>query len=167
MSGAEPMSDREILLRGLPSVDALLQSDTGAEWLQALPRERVTALARDALAEIRAAILAGEQPDGFDGLAAVKTRVTAKLTRLTRPSLRRVINASGVILHTNLGRAPARRLSYRGDPRNGGRIFQPGIRSGRGQGAASATSMPASCSNNFWARRPLSSTTMPRRFCWC
>ena len=106
MSGAEPMSDREILLRGLPSVDALLQSDTGAEWLQALPRERVTALARDALAEIRAAILAGEQPDGFDGLAAVKARVTAKLTRLTRPSLRRVINASGVILHTNLGRAP-------------------------------------------------------------
>ncbi len=106
MNGAKPMSDREIVLRSLPSVDALLQSETGAEWLQALPRERVAALARDTLSEMRAAILAGAAPGWLDGLAEAKARVAAKLARLIRPSLRRVINASGVILHTNLGRAP-------------------------------------------------------------
>lgn len=97
------MNERKTLLRALPSVDALLASDAGAAWLRALPRERVAALARDALAEARAAILADEAPGGS---AAVETRIEAKLARLTRPSLRRVINASGVILHTNLGRAP-------------------------------------------------------------
>lgn len=98
------MNERKTLLRALPSVDALLASDAGAAWLRALPRERVAALARDALAEARAAILADEAPGG--SAAAVETRIEAKLARLTRPSLRRVINASGVILHTNLGRAP-------------------------------------------------------------
>lgn len=97
------MNERKTLLRALPSVDALLASDAGAAWLRALPRERVAALARDALAEARAAILADEAPGGT---AAVEARIEAKLARLTRPSLRRVINASGVILHTNLGRAP-------------------------------------------------------------
>ncbi len=100
------MSNRETLLRGLPSVDTLLQSETGAQWLQALPREHVAALARDTLAEMRAEILTGAASGGFDCLAEVKARGTAKLSRLIRPSLRRVINASGVILHTNLGRAP-------------------------------------------------------------
>ena len=100
------MIDRKDLLRSLPSVDALLASEAGAAWLRALPRERVAALARDALAEARAAILAGGALGGRPAAAAVKAGVDAKLARLTRPSLRRVINASGVILHTNLGRAP-------------------------------------------------------------
>ncbi len=102
----EPVSERKLLLRSLPSVEELLQSDAGAEWLRALPRERAAALARDALAEMRAEILAGAARNGFDAPAEAKARAAAKLARLTQPSLRRVINASGVILHTNLGRAP-------------------------------------------------------------
>src|ERR1035438_10039851 len=50
---------------------------------------------------MRAAILSGK-PGG----AAVETRVEEALASVERPSLRRVINAAGVVLHTNLGRAP-------------------------------------------------------------
>jgi len=56
---------------------------------------------RRVLAEMRAAILSGREPDG-----RVEDEVAANLDRLAAPSLRRVINATGVVLHTNLGRAP-------------------------------------------------------------
>ncbi len=99
-------SDREVLLRSLPSVDELLQSETASEWLESAPRDRIVALARAALDEARTSILAGSTQNGFDAAIEVKTRVTSKLKHLLQPSLRPVINASGVILHTNLGRAP-------------------------------------------------------------
>jgi L-seryl-tRNA(Ser) seleniumtransferase len=101
-----PQGDQELLLRSLPSVDDLLQSAVGSAWAARVPRERVVSLARGALAEVRAEILSGSARNGFDGTAEVVARVAARLDRLTQPSLRRVINASGVILHTNLGRAP-------------------------------------------------------------
>lgn len=87
-------------------MDELLHSDAASGWLVAMPRNRVVDLAREALGEVRAGILTGAKQNGFDGAAEVTTLVTTKLERLLRPSLRRVINASGVILHTNLGRAP-------------------------------------------------------------
>jgi len=87
-------------------VDELLHSDAASEWLLAMPRNRVVDLAREALGEVRAGILAEAKNNGFDGTAEVTTLVTTKLEHLLKPSLRRVINASGVILHTNLGRAP-------------------------------------------------------------
>jgi L-seryl-tRNA(Ser) seleniumtransferase len=76
------VEDRGEQLRGLPSVDRL-----------------ATAVARAELADRRARILAGdERPAGPDLVAGARGRL--------RPSLRRVLNATGVILHTNLGRAP-------------------------------------------------------------
>jgi L-seryl-tRNA(Ser) seleniumtransferase len=79
--------------RSLPSVDAALTGAGIAELLDSHPRGQVV----DA---VRAAIDARRRNGGgVDGLAEdVALRV--------RPSLRRVINATGVILHTNLGRAP-------------------------------------------------------------
>jgi L-seryl-tRNA(Ser) seleniumtransferase len=56
---------------------------------------------RGVLDEMRAEILAGQS----NGTTA-EERVAQRLTALERPSLRRVINATGVVLHTNLGRAP-------------------------------------------------------------
>jgi L-seryl-tRNA(Ser) seleniumtransferase len=83
-------------LRDLPSVDRLL----GDEVLAAAPRRLATAAARAALGQARDAIRTGADPG--DTVAAAR----AELERLRASSLRRVLNATGVIIHTNLGRAP-------------------------------------------------------------
>ena len=83
-------------LRDLPSVDRLLADET----LAAAPRRLATEAARAALARAREAIRAGEEPGDVVALAR------AELERLSSFSQRGVINATGVILHTNLGRAP-------------------------------------------------------------
>jgi len=67
------------------------------------PHAEAVAAARMAIDERRRALLAGEAPASASDLLA---DARAALARLRRPSLRRVINATGVILHTNLGRAP-------------------------------------------------------------
>jgi L-seryl-tRNA(Ser) seleniumtransferase len=85
-----------VRLRDLPSVDRLL----GDEVLAAAPRALATAAARSALEHAREAIRAGDDPG--DPVVAAR----AELERLQTPSLRRVLNATGVIVHTNLGRAP-------------------------------------------------------------
>jgi L-seryl-tRNA(Ser) seleniumtransferase len=64
------------------------------------------AAARQAIAERREVLLAGESPDAVSSDADLLPRAAELLDRLQRGSLRRVINATGVILHTNLGRAP-------------------------------------------------------------
>jgi L-seryl-tRNA(Ser) seleniumtransferase len=83
-------------LRDLPSVDRLLAD----EVLAGAPRALATDAARAALERAREAIRAGLEP----GDVVLSAR--AELTRLRAPSLRRVLNATGVIVHTNLGRAP-------------------------------------------------------------
>ncbi len=83
-------------LRDLPSVDELLRD----ERLAAEPRELVLAAARAVLEQARDEIKAGGDPGSF------VDAVLVELARATRPSLRRVLNATGVLVHTNLGRAP-------------------------------------------------------------
>jgi L-seryl-tRNA(Ser) seleniumtransferase len=94
------MVSREEQLRALPSVDALLSRLSGL--LEEFPRRLVVDEIRRVLAGMREEILTGTQVNGKQAEA----RVEAALRALARPSLRRVINATGVVLHTNLGRAP-------------------------------------------------------------
>ncbi len=91
--------------RRIPSVDSLLASGAFGALLEAWPRRLVTGALRWALDEVRDQLAAGTlnvAPDA-DEIAA---RTAGRLAEMDRPSLRRVINATGIPLHTNLGRAP-------------------------------------------------------------
>jgi L-seryl-tRNA(Ser) seleniumtransferase len=84
-------------LRRLPSVERAAAS------LPALPRHLVVAAAREELARARETIRAGGTTPDHDELIAA---IAARAALAAAPSLRPVINATGVVLHTNLGRAP-------------------------------------------------------------
>jgi L-seryl-tRNA(Ser) seleniumtransferase len=84
----------------LPSVNALLELPAMRVLLERAPRANVVEAVRAALEIARSTDGAPRDDDAW--LAAVER----ELTRIVRPSLRPVINATGVVLHTNLGRAP-------------------------------------------------------------
>ncbi|MBK8230062.1 MAG: L-seryl-tRNA(Sec) selenium transferase [Candidatus Eisenbacteria bacterium] len=94
--------------QALPAIDALLAAVDAADT----PRGLLLAWAREALAEARAAILAAPTPSDLPahGRTAWISHLAARVAERVRcdreQSLRRVINATGVLLHTNLGRAP-------------------------------------------------------------
>lgn len=94
-------------LRALPSIDKLLAMVMHEQEIMQYPHELVTACLRQAVAETRAALLAGQQESASP--EAIVNQAKILLKKCTQPSLRRVINASGVVLHTNLGRAPLSR----------------------------------------------------------
>jgi L-seryl-tRNA(Ser) seleniumtransferase len=96
-------ADRAVALRSLPSVDQILRRLADRAELQGVTRPRLTALVREALDQERARVLQDHAaPVEAETLAA---RIVER-ARLAGPfSLRPVINAQGVVLHTNLGRA--------------------------------------------------------------
>ena len=97
--GGLPASTRE-RLRALPSVESVLVSEAGRAALQIHPRPRVVEAIRRVLAVLRTRILQGEAASfSSDALGPA-------LVALGTPGLRPVLNATGVVLHTNLGRAP-------------------------------------------------------------
>lgn len=90
-------------LRKLPSVDAMLQEKAIKRLPAQNGHEVVVASIRAVLEEARLAIGAGQpSPD----LSTLVGQVVNSISSALRPTLRPVINATGVILHTNLGRAP-------------------------------------------------------------
>ncbi|HEY1866177.1 MAG TPA: L-seryl-tRNA(Sec) selenium transferase, partial [Candidatus Acidoferrales bacterium] len=99
--------DRHGALRQIPSVDELLAAPPLAELAAHGDRALHVDTARIVLAREREAIAAAPRgrtmPASVDALAET---VRHEIARTLEPSLRRVINATGVILHTNLGRAP-------------------------------------------------------------
>jgi L-seryl-tRNA(Ser) seleniumtransferase len=87
-------------LRDLPSVESLLQAST--ELIDDFGRPLVTDALREALDSARAAVRAGQPAPDPD---RILESARAQLEALAAPSLQPVINATGVILHTNLGRS--------------------------------------------------------------
>ncbi|HET9799282.1 MAG TPA: L-seryl-tRNA(Sec) selenium transferase, partial [Gemmatimonadaceae bacterium] len=86
--------------RDLPSVGALLETGAVRALLDVAPRPLVVEAVRATVARARETASAPADDAGW------AEAIAARLADATRPSLRRVINATGVVLHTNLGRAP-------------------------------------------------------------
>jgi L-seryl-tRNA(Ser) seleniumtransferase len=90
-------------LRKLPKIDRLLERPQVALWTPRFGRAPSLEALRAAVEAARAKVLAGAAcPSEPEIVAAAE----AQLERTERPTLRRVINATGVVIHTNLGRAP-------------------------------------------------------------
>lgn len=106
-------TEQSELLRQIPSVDELLAQPRLAELANRVDRNLVVEITRAVLSDLRARI-AGETASAMlaeisvlaSDPASLEERITSLVERILARSLMPVINATGVILHTNLGRAP-------------------------------------------------------------
>lgn len=107
----EPDNNKRATLRDVPSIDALLRTDAARELRELVGLRRLTNIARSVTSEIRD--LVRNQEFSTDNgnyaealLAEAVKRMEANARREGQSGIRSVINATGVVLHTNLGRAP-------------------------------------------------------------
>ncbi len=101
---------RQRYLKALPAVDEVLRHPQIQAHLKTLSRVQIVESIRKVLMEKRQAILKGKNGDEEAGTSITPEKIMAaieeELAIAYRPSLKPVINAAGVVLHTNLGRAP-------------------------------------------------------------
>ena len=100
-------NDMEALFRKIPAVDSLLLSPMVNEILTTYPRSLILKATNQVLDEFRTKIRKGEVVEEVSDLSieSVSDRIVRRLKLISRPSLRPVINATGVVVHTNLGRS--------------------------------------------------------------
>jgi len=99
--------------RRIPSVDALLSDDAFAALRARFGRQRIVHHLRACLDLARSGTTSEALPHDPSDARLWATRVGALLEDEARPSLRHVVNATGVVLHTNLGRAPLAEAALR------------------------------------------------------
>lgn len=99
--------EKKDMLRRIPGVDTLLQEpDTVTLCLQ-YGRQSVTAVIREELERVRKEILkCKNREEGEALLMGLRQQISIQAEKKNRASFQRVINATGILLHTNLGRAP-------------------------------------------------------------
>jgi len=108
VSGGDVDENTQEALRRLPSVEELLQRAEGQELIRESSRPLVTEAVRGSLQAAREILLGGAPEGEWDRLVAPEgllSRAARLVAAWRRPHLRRVINASGVVVHTNLGRS--------------------------------------------------------------
>lgn len=106
LTSQEPnVFSHDLLLRSLPSISTLLERQDVQDWLHGIPRSAVVAALQDAVDACRDEIRSGVITESIS-IEEVLARAEELLVRRSTPSLRRVINATGIVLHTGLGRAP-------------------------------------------------------------
>src|ERR1041385_4684686 len=96
-------------LRHVPSVDQLLRTDAARELRELVGIRKLTNIARAVTADIRATLRDDPESLSWDGeslLTEATRRMQASIRNAEQTGVRAVINATGVVLHTNLGRAP-------------------------------------------------------------
>src|SRR5271156_2791130 len=92
--------------RALPAVNDVLQAAAVKALAGAHAHERIVEATRQELSDLRRRLAEGMAPDGQLDIEAVAASVVERLGIQAQARLRTVINATGIILHTNLGRAP-------------------------------------------------------------
>lgn len=99
--------DKTNMFRMIPSVDRLLENLSMIEEFPGYPRSLVLRAINETLDDLRKRILSENAIDDLSelNLESVTAKVVKSLESLSRPSLRRVINATGIVIHTNLGRS--------------------------------------------------------------
>ncbi|MEK7829377.1 MAG: L-seryl-tRNA(Sec) selenium transferase, partial [Deltaproteobacteria bacterium] len=90
-------------LRGIPSVDELLMSPGLKQYISLYSKDLVGQAVRDILGKMRTDIIAGHRID--TSIDKIEMLIKQYLENMLKPSLKRMVNASGIVLHTNLGRA--------------------------------------------------------------
>ena len=96
---------RQALLRQIPSVESLLERPEVKEWLAVYPRPLVVEAVREALEDTRSEVVAMDEPMDKLDIELLISRTAYLVETKARSSLKPVINATGIVLHTNLGRA--------------------------------------------------------------
>jgi len=98
------------MLDSLPSIDQVLLIPEVNELCDSWSRELVTVWARQAVHEFREELQSGKElpkgPDGKLDPALTARKVKAVAAFLLEPSLKKCVNATGIVIHTNMGRAP-------------------------------------------------------------
>ncbi len=94
------------LLRSLPSTNDILETPLVQELGRTHGHALLVEVIRREVADLRARLGRGELMNGAADPGLIATRVERRLLWEMRPKLRRMINATGIVLHTNLGRAP-------------------------------------------------------------
>lgn len=110
----QDMPEEAEILRLLPSIDTLLRSETGQRMAHEIGLKRLKSLARNAAESLRKEIREKISKDALDAKNLSRGNLLAKAEKCLESarkneknsSLQKVINATGVIVHTNLGRAP-------------------------------------------------------------
>jgi L-seryl-tRNA(Ser) seleniumtransferase len=93
-------------LRNIPSISELLQTQAGQDWRREHPAALVVQSLRKAVEQTRDELLHSGLPQTAESCSEmILKRAGACLKDATRPHIRRAINATGIILHTGLGRA--------------------------------------------------------------
>lgn len=104
---ADPLANElQQRLRRLPAVDRLLEAARGNPELDGTPPALLTRAAREVVEAERRRLLSAALADAEPPpIAVFERRLADAVRRLRRPNLRRVVNATGVVIHTNLGRS--------------------------------------------------------------
>lgn len=97
------MNEKQQLLKELPSVDEILKSPEGNRWCSAYPRKYVIKAIRDVIETRRREIFESLSSDV--SVEGIYKDVEIRILKLSSFSLKPVINATGVVIHTNLGRS--------------------------------------------------------------
>jgi len=100
------MSDRRALLCTLPSIDRLLSTPLLAELEQTQPHILIREAAQNTVEDLRRQILDDQETLPDLDLNRLATLIASQVAQMAKPSLRKIINVTGTLLHTNLGRAP-------------------------------------------------------------
>lgn len=99
--------NKNLLYRNIPKVDVLLEEEKIQQLIEHYSYDTVIEAIRQELDSLRAFIGKCEAEDeANERLSVLRERIAENVARMHRPNMRSVVNATGTILHTNLGRAP-------------------------------------------------------------